>query len=97
MGLAKRLRYIDYFYEHYRCEVVHEARFNEKDAGYFGDPENPYYVPVGKADGKKEIWFGIPFRFMRKTLFNCINNFEAECIKNDVNPFEALEKEASQQ
>jgi hypothetical protein len=91
MGLAKRLRYIDYFYEHYRCKVVHEARFNEKDAQHFGHPENPYYVPVGLEDHTKEIWFGIPYRFMFKTLENCINNFEKECIDNDINPFRALD------
>ena len=91
MRIASRLRYVDYFYDHYRCKVIHEARLSEKEAPHFKAHEIPYYVPVGNEDGKKEIWFGIPFKFMRKTLLNCIENFEAECIEDDINPFEALD------
>jgi hypothetical protein len=94
--IASSLRYVDYFYNHYRCKVIHEARMSEKEAPYFKEHEEPFYVPVADEDGKKEIWFGIPFKFMRRTLLNCIENFEEECIARDINPFEAFIEAESQ-
>jgi hypothetical protein len=96
MKHAYEFQYVNILYERYRCMPIHEARLSEKEAPNLNKRIDPYYTIISPADENrgllpKVVWFGLPFVFLRKTLENCIDSFESECIKNDINPFEALD------
>jgi hypothetical protein len=96
MKQAYDFQYVNILYERYRCMPIHEARLSDEEAPNLNKRINPYYTVISPTNNNmallpKVVWFGLPFIFLRKTLKNCIDSFESECIKNDINPFEALD------